>query len=122
MNSNDTKKDRRREKAPLIWRLMRRLNPRAVANFRRGIGPRGTVLLLTTTGRKSGLPRLTPLQYELVDSVYYIASARGQQADWFKNLQANPQVEVEVSGRRFDAFAEAITDPVRIADFLQLRL
>ena len=101
---------------------MRRLNPRAVTNFRRGIGPRGTVLLLTTTGRKSGLPRLTPLQYELVDGVYYVASARGPQADWFRNLQAKAQVEIEVDGQRLRGLAEAITDAVRIADFLQLRL
>ena len=80
------------------------------------------VLLLTTTGRKSGLPRLTPLQYELVDGVYYVASARGSQADWFRNLQANPQVEFEVSEQRFTGLANAITDPARIADFLQLRL
>lgn len=112
----------RRQNPPIIWRLMRRLNPRAVANFRRGIGPGGMVLLLTTTGRKSGLPRLTPLQYELVEGVYYVASARGSQADWFRNVQAHPQVEVEVSGQRFGGWAETITDPAQIANFLQLRL
>jgi deazaflavin-dependent oxidoreductase (nitroreductase family) len=122
MKSGNPKKDRWHQKPPPVWRLMRRLNPHAAANFRRGIGPGGMVLLLTTTGRKSGLPRLTPLQYELVEGVYVVASARGPQADWFRNLQANPQVEVEVSGQRFNSQAEAITDPARIADFLQLRL
>lgn len=80
------------------------------------------MLLLTTTGRKSGQPRVTPLQYEEVDGAYYIASARGLQADWFKNILVNPQVRVQIRNREFDAIAEPVTDPVRIADFIELRL
>ena len=41
------------------------------ANYKRGIGPTGIVLLLTTTGRKTGLPHQTPLQFEIVDSLIY---------------------------------------------------
>ena len=107
---------------PLTWRLMRWLNPRAATNFRKGIGPAGMVLLLTTTGRKSGLARVTPLQYELVDGAYYVASARGAQADWFRNLQASPNVQIEVTGRSLPGVAEAITDPGRIAEFLEMRI
>ena len=54
------------------------------------------VLLLTTTGRKSGLPRATPLQYEEVDNVIKVAAALGQKADWYCNIIANPNVEVRV--------------------------
>jgi deazaflavin-dependent oxidoreductase (nitroreductase family) len=92
------------------------------ANYQRGIGPTRIVLLLTTIGRKSGLPRITPLQYELVDEVIYIASARGQEADWFKNILANPHVHVQMREREFNAVAEPITDPLRIAEFIELRL
>ncbi|OGO66244.1 MAG: hypothetical protein A2Z45_10755 [Chloroflexi bacterium RBG_19FT_COMBO_55_16] len=89
-----------------------------------GLGPLvgRLILLLTTTGRKTGLPRTTPLQYEEVDGVYYVASARGAKADWFCNLLAHPEVEVQVKSRRFRGNAEPITDPMRIADFLELRL
>jgi deazaflavin-dependent oxidoreductase (nitroreductase family) len=80
------------------------------------------VLLLTTTGRKTGLPRVTPLQYEEIDGMIYIGSARGQQADWYKNILANPRVQVRVKNRRFAGLAETSTNPERIADFLQLRL
>jgi deazaflavin-dependent oxidoreductase (nitroreductase family) len=80
------------------------------------------ILLLTTTGRKSGLPRVTPLQYEEEDSVIYVASARGQKADWFRNIVANPHVEVRVKARRFHGISEPITDVARIVDFLELRL
>jgi len=101
---------------------MKALNARMAANYKRGFGPTRMVLLLTTTGRKSGLPRVTPLQFEEIDGDYYIASARGQAADWFKNIQANPNVHVQIQEREFDAVAEPVTDPVRIADFIELRL
>jgi deazaflavin-dependent oxidoreductase (nitroreductase family) len=80
------------------------------------------VLLLTTKGRKSGLPRVTPLQYEDVDGVIYIASARGAQADWVRNIRADPHVTVQIGARTFEAIAEPILDAPRIADFLELRL
>jgi deazaflavin-dependent oxidoreductase (nitroreductase family) len=89
-----------------------------------GLGPLigRFILLLTTIGRKSGLPRTTPLQYEKIDGAYYVGSARGTQADWFRNLIANPHVEVWVKSQRFCGQAEAVTAPDRIADFLELRL
>jgi len=105
-----------------IYHRMKALNARVAANYKRGFGPTRIVLLLTSTGRKSGLPRVTPLQFEEIDGDYYIASARGQAADWFKNIQANPNVHVQIQEREFDAVAAPVTDPVRIADFIELRL
>ena len=105
------------------WRMMRRLNRRlAMQVFGRGRGPSGMVLLLTTIGRKSGQPRVTPLQYEEDNGVIYVAAARGPQADWFRNAQANPHVKVQIKDRQFEGLAEACVDPTRIADFLELRL
>jgi deazaflavin-dependent oxidoreductase (nitroreductase family) len=102
-------------------RLMK-LPPQLV--YALGLGPiyGRLVLLLTTIGRKSGLPRVTPLQYEEVNGIYYVAAARGQKADWFRNIVANPHVEVRVRDEHFHGLAEPITDPARIADFLELRL
>jgi len=45
------------------------------------------VLLLTTQGRKSGLPRVTPLQYEVIDGLNYLGSSLGEKADWYRNSQ-----------------------------------
>jgi hypothetical protein len=47
---------------------------------------------------------------------------RGREADWFKNIVANPRVHVQIRDREFDASAEPVTDPSRIADFIELRL
>jgi deazaflavin-dependent oxidoreductase (nitroreductase family) len=105
-----------------IWHGMNGISRRMVRTYHGNSRVSRMVLLLTTTGRKSGLPRTTPLQYEVIDSVYYVASARGPAADWFRNLQANPHVQVRAGDNQFDALAEAITDPIRVADFLEYRL
>lgn len=80
------------------------------------------VLLLTTTGRKSGLPRTTPLQYEKIDNVYYVGAARGKEADWVRNILANPEVNLQVGEQHIAATASPITDAAEIADFLEYRL
>ncbi len=105
----------------IIWRLLR-LPPRITYAIGLGRLQGRFVLLLTTIGRKTGLPRVTPLQYEEIDGLFYVGAARGSKADWFRNIQANPQVEVQVKSRRFRGVAAPITDPCQIADFLELRL
>ena len=106
-----------------VWRLLRLMNRRmATRILAKGGGPNRLVLLLTTTGRKSGLPRVTPLQFEEIDGAYYVGAARGVHADWFRNVVAHPQVEVQIQQKHFGANAEPITDSARIADFLELRL
>ena len=89
-----------------------------------GLGPLigNIILLLTTIGRKSGKPRVTPLQYEEIDGKIFLGAALGQKADWFRNIQAHPEVEVRVKSQRFLGIAEAITDTKQIADFLEVRL
>jgi deazaflavin-dependent oxidoreductase (nitroreductase family) len=89
-----------------------------------GLGPLigRHVLLLTTTGRKSGSPRVTPLQYEEIDGIFYVGSARGDKSDWYRNILANPKVEVRVKSHRFVGMAEAIDDVERVADFLEIRI
>jgi len=70
------------------------------------------ILLLTTTGRKSGKPRLTPLEYEYdrENSRYRIAAGWGGRTDWYRNLKANPHVSVQVGRKKFNAIAEPAPD------------
>ena len=82
----------------------------------------GFILLLTTTGRKSGMKRVTPLQYERIGDDYFLGAARGLKADWVRNIQSNPRVEVRVGAKQFEGQAEVVTDPARFADFLEVRL
>src|ERR1700712_119141 len=73
----------------------------------------GTIILvLTTTGRKSGQERKHALIYREWDDKYLIVASKGG-ADapptWFLNLQAEPHVKVQVKGDRFDAVARVAT-------------
>ena len=73
----------------------------------------GTVtLLLTTTGRKSGEQRETPLIYQRHGDDYLVVASKGgadAPPSWYLNLQANPEVEVQVLGDRFAARARTAT-------------
>lgn len=80
------------------------------------------ILLLTTTGRRSGKKRITPLQYEVIGGDYHVGAARGLKADWVCNIRANPGVQVRVGTKQFEGTAEVVTDPSRFADFMEVRL
>ena len=66
----------------------------------RGYHWRGTtILLLTTTGRKSGEPRTTPLIHRVDGDRWVIVASKGGAPDhpaWFQNLQASPEATIEV--------------------------
>ncbi len=106
------------------WSKMKNVQKIHRALYALGLGPLigRIILLLTTTGRKSGLKRVTPLQYEKIDDDYYLGAARGLKADWVRNIQANPQVEIRVGAKSFHGAAEIVTDAGRFADFLEVRL
>lgn len=82
----------------LLWRL----------GGRPVIGQRFAVL--TTTGRRSGLPRRVVVEYVLVNHCVVVASGWGDQADWVKNIAANPVVTVQTANRTQTCAARRITD------------
>jgi deazaflavin-dependent oxidoreductase (nitroreductase family) len=66
------------------------------------------ILLLTTKGRKSGEPRTKPLIYEADGDRYVIVASKGgapDHPDWYENLQADPNVELQVLDEVFPAIA-----------------
>ena len=71
-----------------------------------------TVAILTTTGRKSGEKRSTPLIYQPYGDAYLLVASKGGDPDhplWYQNLQADPEVELQVKGDRFRARARTAT-------------
>ncbi|MBT3188744.1 MAG: nitroreductase family deazaflavin-dependent oxidoreductase [Anaerolineae bacterium] len=106
------------------WQRMKYIQKLHRVLYAIGLGPLigKIILLLTTTGRKSGLKRVTPLQYEEIDGKYYLGSARGLNADWVRNIQANSQVNIRVKSDSYQGQAEIVTDPARFADFIEIRL
>jgi deazaflavin-dependent oxidoreductase (nitroreductase family) len=73
----------------------------------------GRIMVLTTTGRKSGLPRRTPVNYAIVDGEVYCTAAFGPGADWYRNLRADPRVEVWLPDGWWEGEAEEVTDSAR---------
>ncbi|PKN89691.1 MAG: hypothetical protein CVU45_06370, partial [Chloroflexi bacterium HGW-Chloroflexi-7] len=106
------------------WHKMKKIQNIHRLLYAAGLGPLvgKIILLLTTTGRKSGLARTTPLQYELIDGKYYLGAARGRSADWVRNIEANPNVQVRVKRLSFTGTARVSSDFKEIADFLEIRL
>jgi deazaflavin-dependent oxidoreductase (nitroreductase family) len=66
------------------------------------------LLILTTTGAKSGKPHVTPLGYTMLNGRMLVSAGAGGQPNnpaWYHNLVANPVVTVEIPGETFQARA-----------------
>ena len=98
------------------------MNKEIIEEFRANDGKVGgyfkdiTLLLLHTTGAKSGQPRLNPVAYTNDgDKLVIIASKSGAPTnpDWYYNVVANPEVGVEVGTEQFKAQAAVMPEPER---------
>jgi deazaflavin-dependent oxidoreductase (nitroreductase family) len=93
-------------------------NAHTIAEFRKNHGKVGDMfegaplLLLHTSGKRSGTSRVNPMMY-LKDGERYLVFASKAGADthpdWYYNLKANPDVKVEVGDEKIDMRAEEIT-------------
>jgi deazaflavin-dependent oxidoreductase (nitroreductase family) len=69
-------------------------------------------LILTTTGRRSGEPRVHPLIYGRHGDAYLVVASKGgapQHPAWYLNLDADPEVEIQVKGQKMHAHARTAT-------------
>ena len=95
------------------------MNEPVIAEFRaRGgqVSRRWPVLLLTTTGAKTGKQRFTPLNFTVDgDRLVVIASAGGaaRHPAWYLNLVAHPEVTIELGSETFQAHAATVEEPER---------
>lgn len=81
------------------------------------------LLLLTTTGAKSGQQRISPLACQRVDGkVLIIGSYRGADVDpaWVHNLRANPQAHIEVGTDTYDVVARELPPDERESAWAQI--
>ena len=76
------------------------------------------VLLLTTTGRKSGQRRTVPLLYLKDGNDFVIVASQGgapQHPGWYLNLDAAPKAEVEIGAERFPVTARRVSEDEKAA-------
>ena len=74
------------------------------------------ILLLTTTGRKSGQPRTIPIIFTPYKNSFVIIASKGgspEHPKWYLNIQDNPNVTVQVKAEVFKAAARTAQSPER---------
>ncbi len=95
-------------------------NKQIIEEFRANDGKVGgqfanmNLLLLHTTGAKSGLPRINPVACIADGDRYVVIASKGgapTHPDWYYNLVANPEVNVEVGTEKFPALAAVAEEP-----------
>ncbi len=92
-------------KAPvLLWRL--------------GLGrfTGHSLMIMTTTGRKSGLPRRTPIQFHAQGGRKYIVTLRGPNTDWYRNMMADPRITIQTAAGSEHVRAHRVSDDREIGD------
>jgi deazaflavin-dependent oxidoreductase (nitroreductase family) len=109
--------------------MARTFNKDIIAEFRANDGKVGgqfegaNLLLLTTTGAKSGQPRVSPLAYFRIDGkLIVIGSFAGSDVNpaWVHNLRANPAAHIEVGTDSFDVTAHELPRAERDELFAQV--
>lgn len=84
-----------------------------VALYRVGLGwlvAMLPILILTTRGRNTRMPRFTPLEYRRHGSMIYVISAWGERANWYQNLIAFPYGTIKIGRRTYSVQASAVEE------------
>lgn len=98
-------------------RFFRALNRFMLLMWRLGLGPFlqsqlwGYIMVLITTGHRSGLRRLAPVNYDREGDAVYCLPGFGARTHWYRNLMADPRCEVWLPDGWWSGIAEAVTDP-----------
>lgn len=93
-----------------FYRLLYRM---PLTLYRLGLGGLlnlASIMVLTTRGRSSGLPRYTPIEYRPHGSKIYAVSGWGERPNWVRNLTADPNVCLRQGQRAFAARAQVVED------------
>lgn len=103
--------------SPLVRRFFWFLNRfLMVPAFRLGLGPlvgnpfSGYIMVLKTVGNKTGKVRYAPVNYAILNGNVYCLAGFGQVAHWYRNIRAQPSVELILPGGSVTGIAEDVTD------------
>ena len=104
-----------------LRRVFHAMNPFMVFMLRIGMGwmmeimpsVSGRIMVIKHRGRKSGKEYLTPVNYAVVDGEVYCTAGFGSISDWYRNMKANPNVEILLLKGWHKARAEDVSDSPR---------
>ncbi len=80
----------------------------------------GSTMLVTVTGRKSGKPITTPVNYVRAGNELLVTSLRNRQ--WWRNARGGARVTIVVCGKTLSGIAAVIEDERAVADALAMQL
>ena len=87
----------------LLWRL-------GLGSWMKWPKLSGAIMVIKHKGRKTGLTRLTPVNYAVVDGDIYCTVGFGSVSDWYRNILVHPQVEIWLPDGRWAGMAEDVSD------------
>jgi deazaflavin-dependent oxidoreductase (nitroreductase family) len=101
-----------------VGQWFKRFNQLMLILWRLGLGPwvnlfpevLGRIMVITHTGRKTGIRRKTPVNYAMVGGDIFCVAGFGSASDWFRNLSTNGQVEVWLPNGWWSGIAEEVKD------------
>ena len=109
---------------PARWSLNRLLFKSPVIWWRMGLRPVlwRKMILVTTWGRKSRLPRHTMLSYTLHAGKAYLISGWGARTDWYQNTEVDPHTTAQLGGSPYAAIARRVEEAEEFATAMQIML
>ncbi len=109
-----------------LRRVFKSLNRFMLLLWRLGLGSwmkwpelSGAIMVIKHTGRKTGLTRYTPVNYAVVDGDIYCTAGFGSISDWYRNILANPQVEIWLPDGRWAGTADDVSDEKDCGELLR---
>ena len=72
-------------------------------------------ITITATGRKSGKHISIPVWFVLEDDILYLLPVQGSDTQWYKNVLANPKLQIEARGARAEAVIAPITEHTKVS-------
>jgi len=107
---------------------LKAINRRVIEQFRAGGEIEGMhrerLVLLTTTGRRTGRRHTTPMMFDRDgDRILVVASNQGdpKEPDWYRNLVANPRVRVELADETLEATAKPLEGEERERQWARIK-
>ena len=90
--------------------------------WRLGLGPiiGHQMVLISHTGRKSGLTRRTMTELHVVNGKKYAPSGFGRRSQWYRNIEADPRVTIQTASGAESVIASRVTDDDELLSLMDL--
>jgi deazaflavin-dependent oxidoreductase (nitroreductase family) len=106
------------------WGMMKWVYKSPIILYRLGLGfiIGRLFMVMTTVGRKSGLPRRTAIEFHEFKGRKYVLSGWGTKTDWYRNIEANPNITIQTWRGAEGVLARRITSDLEPAESFEFAM